>query len=310
VAGNLAKPDTTPASLLEPFFYSASEEFLWLEHALGLEQTEIIWNAKRQVRTKKQDKELNTQLANIPDSADYLEVLQSRAKARSLVIHLMRQEMAQDKLPSRRRGESDAQFAKRMKVEYAKCRQQVALQTAKMTGNEEDRVTAYEIKRALQERDGDFLEKLIEALKLKKRPKAIDWEKIESTVARSKGKVSIVPRFLVDNWCGAPSQASYAMWFRLLKTDEYQGADGATLFDKTKPFYFLPPLCFLNENMRARFVADFLKRDQSDADMRAHAITNWVTKLGLKTASKPTITRINVVGIQDKKKLIKLVVVT
>ena len=289
VAGHVAKPDAAPAPPPEPFFYSEGEEFLWLEDAVKLEQGV---------------------------GEDYASVRASVNKARSLVIHLMRQELAQNDLP---------RFKQPSKSDIATLRKWMALQTVKATGKVKDRLVRYEIMRAGQMADGEFIDDIATARNLKKkdRPEELNRE-----------RVKYLARFLVDHWCDVPPMnaplhhhlpypiGSYSLWFDLLKTDklsdEFEWFDkdskrwggDAPLFDKTKPFYFLPPLCFLNENMRARFVADFLQRDHSDADMRPHAITNWVTKLGLKTASKPTITGINVTDIRDGKKRIKLVVVT
>jgi len=259
VAGNVAKSDAMTAPLPEPFFYSEGEEFLWLEHAVRLEQGA---------------------------GKDYASVRASVDKARSLVIHLMRREMAQDDL---------ARFKKPSQSDNATLRKWMALQTVKATGSVEDRLVRYEISRAGQLADGKFFIDLGRALALKKRPPVIDYERVQ-----------FVARFLVDNWCGAPGQARYDMWFRLLKTDEWSGDDGAPLFDKSKSFYFLPPLAFLSENVRARFCADHLERDRNDADMRPRSIAKWVSRLCLKPALKPTITALN----KDAEGRIKLRVET
>jgi hypothetical protein len=257
------KPVASNVALPEPLFYSDREEFLWLKDAVRLEQGA---------------------------GEDYAPVRASVDKARSLVTHLMRREMAQDDL---------ARFKKPSKHNDATLREWMALQDVKATGSAKDRLVGYEIEQARQRGDGKFFIKIGRALSLKKRPPVIDYERVQ-----------LVARFLVDNWCNPPGQASYAMWLRLLKTDEFSADNGAPLFDKSKPFYFLPPLAFLSENVRARFCADYLGRDRNDADMKPHAITQWVTKLGLKAASRPRINGIKLCMVQDGKKLIKLDVVT
>ena len=103
-------------------------------------------------------------------------------------------------------------------------------------------------------------------------------------------RIGIVGRFLVDYWCGA--RGEYGMWINLLKSAKignWCGDDGAFVWKKPQPIFFVPPLCFFSNSALSMFCAMALGKKQSDRETSQPAIRKWISRFGLKHASCPKI---------------------
>jgi hypothetical protein len=235
--------------------YSARETFLWLNHA------------------KELDKTLGKSASRSKAIQDYCKVRQSLDAARAKMIRLVRQEASLDAL-----SKSASRSGKILVGDRRLDERKVALQIVKSSGSLQHRVVSIAIETARQQNDFKFFKALANA-GLGKRVPEVDFERI-----------SVVPRFLVDYWCGDRSwpQGRYGRWIEWLN-DFGNWKDGAFVWKKYQPLFFYPPLCFFSNGALATFLAFALGKEQSDADTSTLAVRQWVSRLGLIRASTPKI---------------------
>jgi hypothetical protein len=158
----------------------------------------------------------------------------------------------------------------------------VALRSVETSGSLKNYSVGLAMATARQEPDLKFFNKLITAAKSTKRPPVIDYERI-----------SIVARFLIDNWCGATGE--HDMWIKALKNEkvgDWCGNEGAFVWKKYHPVFFPPPLCFFENCALARFSALALGKKQSDQDTSGPAVRKWISRLQLERANEPKIRQV------------------
>lgn len=283
--------------------YAQHERFFWVKAAALLDKTDIIVQSLDQLDQRRQEKfwanempkELLARLDELPDKEyakeisqaiasnpteirDYCKVRQSLNMATTRLIHLLREEVSLGDLDTKA-NEKGQVLAGGVRLDEKK----IALRHAAVKGNIDDRLVYFAIAEANEKRDSEFFKNLGRALLSKKRPPEIDYERI-----------SIVPRFLVDYWCG--DKGVYGMWINLFKTaniGDWRGDNGAFVWNQSQSFFFHPPLCFFSNGALATFCAMILGKNQSDPDTSTDAIRKWVSRLGLVRAKTPKIREVN-----------------
>jgi hypothetical protein len=238
--------------------YSRKESFGWLKGAAILETT-----------TSEEQK------YNDPLIKDYCNVRKSEDLARTILIGLIRQEFSIDDL-AKKRNEQGTVTMGSLRVDEKK----QALRIVKTTGSVKNRTVSYAIDQAKQQGDVKFFVELGHALNLKQRPPEYDPQRI-----------SIVARFLVENWCRdnwfvGHVNVDYSAWLGILSPDRKRDLGG---WGKPNSFFFMPPLCFFDEERLAGFSEIVLGKG---TDITTKSITKWVSRLKLVRASHPKITAI------------------
>ncbi|HZQ20457.1 MAG TPA: hypothetical protein VFA90_17315 [Terriglobales bacterium] len=204
---------------------------------------------------------------------DYCLVRQSFEDARAFLICLLRQE-ASLKDCDTEIDENNAISVGRFQIDQKRW----ALQIAKTTGSIQDIIVRYAISEANEKADVEFFKKLGRSLARKQRPAEIDYS-----------RVGIVPRFLVDKWCG--EKGHYGMWIRLLPSMHFGHwkRDGGFAWHKAPEVAFLPPLCFLTNKALSDVCALALKPKAKTKELAPGNIRKWISRLKLRRATSPRI---------------------
>ncbi len=197
---------------------------------------------------------------------------------RTLLICLLREEVSIDDL-DKGRNEAGEISVGEVRLDERK----YALRIAKVSGTVDDWIVHFAITQANNKHDTAFFIELGRALARKQRPPEIDYERI-----------GIVPRFLVDYWCGEHGQ--YGMWLNQLaeaNAGDWRG-NNVFVWKQAPNGLLMPPLCFFASSALATYCALELGKKQSDKDTSATAVRKWVSRLRLKTAGTPKIREVKV----------------
>jgi hypothetical protein len=274
--------------------FSRHETFFWLKHAQRLGQicrrAEHLDRAlEKKFMAGETPPELLDKLkladkkhASEKEIQDYCEVQRSFDRARTILIALATHEVSIDELDRRKNETSGITYdwdnGFRMSVKKS------ALARIAATGSTSESgfamsagiITKADVKRAKKRKPHPLFE-----------PE----------------RVSIVARFLIDNWRG--HTVCYGMWLDYFETKDQKlsnmvgvatASSGDYVCKKSPSFFFMPPLCFFSNDALATFCALTLGKKQSDPDTSAPAVRKWVSRLRLKRAACPKIREVKIVG--------------
>ncbi len=288
--------------------YSKRETFFWLEGAALLDKNHILARCLKQLdpngRAKfwagKMPNELKAKLnelvtpkeyaqeisrvvaANPKEIRDYCKVWESLSMGKQILVHLARREVSIDELDSGANETSKMRIGT-LRVDMKK----YALAYVGATGNTANRVVAHAL------RIGSITNADVRRAK-RKRNRHPSFEP---------ARISIVARFLIDNWCG--EKGVFGMWKNWFETPDKKVSqmlgvgstpNGDYICKKSPSFFFMPPLCFFSNDALATFAASALGKQQRDKETSSTAIRKWVSRFGLKHATHPKIREVKIGG--------------
>jgi hypothetical protein len=283
--------------------HSKRETLFWLKDAHLLDHVHIVLHElsklaqaeRREFLWVKESAELLTRLKALPNEnfikeireaivshptqiADYCGVWHSHKTASIILNCLLREEVSIDDLDKGRNERGEISVGE-VRLDERK----FALRIAKVSGTVDDWIVHLAITKANNKHDTTFFIKLGSALARKQRPPEMDCERI-----------GIVPRFLVENWCGVYDH--YGMWLDQLAEANVGHWRGNKVFvwEQAPNCLLMPPLCFFASSALATFCALELGKKQSDKDTSATAVRKWVSRLRLEAACTPKIREVKV----------------
>lgn len=288
--------------------HSKRETFFWLEGAALLDKTHILaqclkqldQNGRKKIWAAKMPNELKAKLYELATSKEYAQEISRAATANPkkirdyckvresldlgtrILVCLARHQVSIDELASGANETSKMRIGT-LRVDMKK----YALAYVGATGNTADRVVAY----ALRSGTITTADVLRAKRKRKRRP------------LFEPARISIVARFLIDNWCG--NKGVYGMWKNWFDSPDKnlsetvgvaRATNGGYECKKSPSFFVIPPLCFFSNKALASFCALALRKKQNDPDTSEPAVRKWVSRLELKHAVCPKIRELKIVG--------------